>query len=47
MTFNAALTGLRAANTDLEVSGNNIANASTIGFKESRVEFADVYVFVK
>ena len=43
MTFNAALTGLRAANTDLEVSGNNIANASTVGFKESRVEFADVY----
>lgn len=43
MTFNAALTGLRAANTELEVSGNNIANASTVGFKESRVEFADVY----
>ncbi|MBT8139311.1 MAG: flagellar hook protein FlgE [Gammaproteobacteria bacterium] len=43
MTFNAALTGLRAANKDLEVSGNNIANASTVGFKESRAEFADVY----
>ncbi len=43
MSFNTALTGIRAANTDLEVSGNNIANASTVGFKESRVEFADVY----
>lgn len=43
MTFNAALTGLRAASKDLEVSGNNIANASTVGFKESRAEFADVY----
>ena len=43
MTFNAALTGLRAANTELEVSGNNISNASTVGFKQSRVEFADVY----
>lgn len=43
MTFNTALTGLRAANTELEVSGNNIANASTVGFKQSRAEFSDVY----
>ena len=43
MTFNTALSGLRAANTDLEVTGNNIANASTMGFKHSRAEFGDVY----
>lgn len=43
MTFNTALSGLRAANTDLEVTGNNIANASTVGFKKSRAEFGDVY----
>jgi flagellar hook protein FlgE len=43
MSFNTALTGMRAANTALEVSGNNIANASTVGFKQSRAEFADVY----
>lgn len=43
MTFNTALSGLRAANTDLEVTGNNIANASTVGFKRSRAEFGDVY----
>lgn len=43
MTFNTALSGLRAANTDLEVTGNNIANASTVGFKQSRAEFGDVY----
>lgn len=43
MAFNIALTGLRAASTDLEVTGNNIANASTIGFKRSRAEFADLY----
>lgn len=43
MTFNTALSGLRAANTDLEVTGNNIANASTTGFKRSRTEFGDVY----
>jgi flagellar hook protein FlgE len=43
MAFNTALSGLRAANTDLEVTGNNIANASTTGFKGSRTEFGDVY----
>ena len=43
MAFNIGLSGIRAASTDLEVTGNNIANASTIGFKESRAEFADVY----
>ncbi|MDY0008054.1 MAG: flagellar hook-basal body complex protein, partial [Spongiibacteraceae bacterium] len=43
MTFNTALSGLRAANTDLAVTGNNIANTSTVGFKESRTEFGDVY----
>lgn len=43
MSFNIALSGIRAANTDLQVTGNNIANASTIGFKSSRAEFGDVY----
>lgn len=43
MSFNTALSGIRAASTDLEVSGNNIANASTAGFKRSRAEFADVF----
>ena len=43
MTFNIALSGLAAASKDLAITGNNIANASTIGFKASRAEFADVY----
>ncbi len=43
MSFNTALSGLRAANTSLAVTGNNIANASTTGFKASRTEFGDVY----
>jgi flagellar hook protein FlgE len=43
MSFRIALSGLNAAATDLSVTGNNIANASTSGFKESRAEFADVY----
>ncbi len=43
MSFNIGLSGIRAANIDLEVTGNNISNASTIGFKESRTEFGDIY----
>jgi len=43
MPFNIALSGIRAANTDLDVTGNNIANASTTGFKSSRAEFGDIY----
>ena len=43
MTFNTAVSGLRSANSDLSVIGNNVANASTTGFKNSRAEFADVY----
>jgi len=43
MSFQIALSGLNAATTDLEVTGNNIANANTVGFKQSRAEYADVY----
>ncbi len=43
MSFNTALSGLQAASSDLQVTGNNIANASTTGFKSSRAEFGDVY----
>lgn len=43
MSFNIGLSGLRAASKDLGVTGNNIANAGTVGFKQSRAEFADVY----
>ena len=43
MPFSIALSGLNAASKDLEVTGNNIANSSTNGFKSSRTEFADVF----
>jgi flagellar hook protein FlgE len=43
MSFSTGLSGLRAANQDLSTTGNNIANASTTGFKKSRTEFGDVY----
>ncbi|WP_163834190.1 flagellar hook protein FlgE [Spartinivicinus ruber] len=43
MGFNTALSGLRAASSDLDVIGNNIANGGTVGFKRSRAEFHDLY----
>jgi flagellar hook protein FlgE len=43
MGFQTGLSGLNAASQTLDVIGNNIANSSTVGFKESRTLFADVY----
>lgn len=43
MGFSTALSGLKAASTNLSVTGNNIANSQTTGFKESRAQFGDVY----
>lgn len=42
MSMNIGLTGLKAANTHLDVVSNNIANASTTGFKSGRAEFGDL-----
>ena len=43
MPFRTALSGLNAASAELRVIGNNVANAGTTGFKESRAEFADIF----
>jgi flagellar hook protein FlgE len=43
MGFATALSGLKAASTSLSVTGNNISNSQTVGFKESRAQFGDVY----
>ena len=43
MGFNTGLSGLRASSVDLDVTGNNIANASTVGFKSSQAQFGDLY----
>jgi flagellar hook protein FlgE len=42
-SFSIALSGLTASSSDLSVTANDIANADTVGFKQSRAEFADVY----
>jgi flagellar hook protein FlgE len=47
MSFNIGLSGLYAANKQLDVTGNNIANVATTGFKSSRAEFEDIYAASK
>src|SRR5215211_5581106 len=39
-----ALTGLQAAETTIDVVGNNVANSNTAGFKESNVLFATQFL---
>lgn len=43
MSFQQGLSGLNGAAKALDVIGNNIANANTVGFKGSQAQFADVY----
>lgn len=43
MAFQHGLSGLNASSKALDVIGNNIANGSTVGFKGSVAQFADVF----
>ncbi|WP_354683257.1 flagellar hook protein FlgE [Cupriavidus necator] len=43
MGFGQGVSGINAAAANLDVIGNNIANANTVGFKQSTTQFADVY----
>jgi flagellar hook protein FlgE len=43
MGYQQGLSGLSAASSDLDVIGNNIANANTTGFKSGAAQFADMY----
>jgi flagellar hook protein FlgE len=43
MSFQQGLSGLSAAAENLDVIGNNVANANTVGFKQAQIKFADVY----
>ncbi len=47
MSFDTAISGIKAASTNLGIIGNNIANAGTTGFKYSRGEFADLFATSK
>lgn len=43
MGFQQGLSGLNIASKNLDVIGNNVANASTVGFKSGQAQFADVF----
>ena len=43
MGYQQGLSGLAGASSDLDVIGNNIANANTVGFKQGAAQFADMY----
>lgn len=42
--FSTAITGLSAAETTIDVVGNNVANANTNGFKASEAQFATQFL---
>jgi len=43
MSLLVELSGVQAAQTDIDTIGNNIANVSTAGFKGSSADFSDIY----
>ena len=43
MSFGIALSGINAAQADLAVTANNVANSQTTGFKQARSEFAELF----
>ncbi|WP_332673151.1 flagellar hook protein FlgE [Aromatoleum sp.] len=43
MSFEIALSGINAINSQLDTISNNIANTGTYGFKSSRANFASMY----
>ena len=43
MGFQQGVSGLNVAAKNLDVIGNNVSNANTVGFKQSQAQFADVY----
>lgn len=43
MSFQQGLSGLSASAKHLDTIGNNVANASTVGFKQSQAQFADMF----
>ncbi len=43
MSFLTSLSGLKAAQSDLSVVSNNIANSNSTGFKKSRAQFGDLF----
>ncbi len=45
--MNTALTGMTASEATIDVAGNNLANANTVGFKASEAAFANQFLQTK
>ncbi len=43
MSFQQGLSGLNSSTKHLDTIGNNVANAGTVGFKQSQAQFSDMY----
>lgn len=43
MAFQQGLSGLSIASKALDAISNNVANSTTVGFKQSQAQFADIY----
>jgi len=43
MSFQQGLSGLNAAAKNLDIVGNNVANANTVGFKGAEGQFSDIF----
>ncbi len=43
MAFQQGLSGLNIASKALDAISNNVANSTTVGFKQSQAQFADIY----
>lgn len=43
MAFQQGLSGLNGASKSLDAIGNNVSNASTVGFKQAQAQFADLF----
>ena len=43
MSFQQGLSGLNTSAKQLDAIGNNVANANTVGFKQSQAQFSDLY----
>jgi len=43
MAFQQGLSGLNSASAALNVTSNNVANSSTVGYKSSSAHFSDIY----
>ena len=43
MSFQQGLSGLNAAAKSLDIVGNNVANANTVGFKGAEGQFSDIF----